>query len=112
MKATGRRKLIVSGVTTGACVAFPAKQAVAAAFQVYAVIDASGAQDLATQKRAVKRLVAHGITPVTWLMVAAELQRDWRSDTAAATGKVFHEHLHNYRMLIDNHACTTSDGVA
>jgi nicotinamidase-related amidase len=107
VKATGRRKLIMAGVTTDVCLAFPAMQAVAEGFAVYGVIDASGAHDFATQQMAVQRLVAHGVTPVTWLMVAAELQRDWRNDTAAATGQVFHEHLLNYGMLIDNHAYAT-----
>lgn len=105
--ATGRRKLIMAGVTTDVCLAFPAMQAVAAGYQVYGVVDASGAHDYATQAMAVQRLVAHGVTPVTWLMVAAELQRDWRNPTAPATGKLFHEHLLNYGMLIDNHAAAT-----
>jgi nicotinamidase-related amidase len=111
VKATGRRKLIMAGVTTDVCLAFPAMQAAAEGYEVYGVIDASGAHDFATQQMAVQRLVAHGVTPVTWLMVAAELQRDWRNDTAAATGQVFHEHLLNYGMLIDNHAHATK-GVA
>lgn len=107
VKATGRRKLIMAGVTTDVCLAFPAMQAAAEGYQVYGVIDASGAHDFATQSMAVQRLVAHGVTPVTWLMVAAELQRDWRTPTAAATGKLFHEHLLNYGMLIDNHMAAT-----
>lgn len=108
VRATGRQKLIMAGVTTDVCLAFPAMQAVAEGFQVYGVIDASGAHDFATQQMAVQRLIAHGVTPVTWLMVAAELQRDWRNETAAATGHVFHEHLLNDGMLIDNHAYATA----
>lgn len=103
VKATGRRNLIMAGVTTDVCLAFPAMQAAGEGYSVYGVIDASGAHDLATQLMAVQRLVTHGVTPVTWLMVAAELQRDWRSPTAEKTGALFHEHLHNYGMLIDNH---------
>ncbi|NBN64806.1 isochorismatase family protein [Microvirga tunisiensis] len=106
VKATGRRKLIMAGVTTDVCLAFPAMQAAAEGYQVYGVIDASGAHDFATQSMAVQRLVAHGVTPVTWLMVAAELQRDWREPTAEATARVFHEHLLNYGMLIDGHAAS------
>lgn len=103
VKATGRKKLIMAGVTTDVCLAFPAMQAVDDGFEVYGVIDASGAHDFATQSMAVQRLAAHGVTPVTWLMVAAELQRDWRNETASATAQLFHEHLLNYGMLIDNH---------
>ncbi|MBX7481710.1 isochorismatase family protein [Qipengyuania qiaonensis] len=107
VEATGRRKLIMAGVTTDVCLAFPAMQAAAAGYEVYGVIDASGAHDFATQSMAVQRLVMHGVTPVTWLMVAAELQRDWRNKTAEGTGKLFHEHLLNYGMLIDNHMALT-----
>ncbi len=110
VKATGRKNLIMAGVTTDVCLAFPAMSAVADGFSVYGVIDASGAHDFSTQQIAVQRLVAHGVTPVTWLMVAAELQRDWRNETAEATGKLFHEHLLNYSMLIDNHAFVTGGG--
>lgn len=102
VKNTGRKNLIMAGVTTDVCLAFPAMQAVADGFNVYGVIDASGAHDFATQQIAVQRLVMHGVTPVTWLMVAAELQRDWRNPSAEGTGKLFHEHLLNYGMLIDS----------
>lgn len=103
VEATGRKNLIMAGVTTDVCLAFPAMQAAAAGYNVYGVVDASGAHDFATQQMAIQRLVAHGVTPVTWLMVAAELQRDWRSETAQGTGELFHAHLLNYGMLIDNH---------
>lgn len=111
VKATGRRKLIMAGVTTDVCLAFPAMQAAAEGYHVYGVIDASGAHDYATQAMAVQRLIAHGVTPVTWLMVAAELQRDWRNPAAVSTGKLFHEHLINYGMLIDSHTAA-SGGTA
>lgn len=107
VKATGRRNLIMAGVTTDVCLAFPAMQAASEGFNVYGVIDASGAHDFATQSMAVQRLVQHGVTPVTWLMVAAELQRDWRHETAEGTGRLFHQHLLNYGMLIDNHQFAT-----
>jgi nicotinamidase-related amidase len=107
VKATGRKNLIMAGVTTDVCLAFPAMHAAGEGFNVYGVIDASGAHDYSTQQIAVQRLIAHGVTPVTWLMVAAELQRDWRNETAGGTAKLFHEHLLNYGMLIDNHDYVT-----
>jgi hypothetical protein len=76
-------------------------------YAVYGVVDASGAHAFATQSMTIQRLVAHGVTPVTWLMVAAELQRDWRNPSAEGMGKLFHEHLFNYSMLIDNHSAAT-----
>src|SRR5882762_6989663 len=42
VKATGRKKLIVTGISTDVCLAFPAISAIADGYDSYAVIDASG----------------------------------------------------------------------
>jgi nicotinamidase-related amidase len=42
VKATGRKNLIITGISTDVCLAFPAIAALADGFQSYAVIDASG----------------------------------------------------------------------
>src|SRR5258705_11313299 len=42
VKATGRKNLIVTGISTDVCLAFPSIPALADGFQSYAVIDASG----------------------------------------------------------------------
>src|SRR5262245_54751552 len=65
VKKTGRKKLIVAGVSTEVCVAFVALAALREGYDVYAVI-------------AVRRMVQAGVVPMTWIGVAAELQADWR----------------------------------
>jgi nicotinamidase-related amidase len=87
VKATGRKNLIMAGVTVEVCLAYPAMQAAAEGFNVYGVIDASGAPDAATREMTVHRLVVQGITPVTWLMVAVE-----RLPTGEGMGQLFHGH--------------------
>lgn len=104
VKATERKKLIMASVTTDMCLAFPAMQAAEEGFTMYAVVNASGANDAATQQMAVQRMSAASVIPVNWIVVAAELQRDWRLPSAPRTGEIFHQHLHNYGMLIDNFA--------
>lgn len=42
IEATGRKKLIIAGLATEVCVAFPAIAATAAGYDVYAAVDASG----------------------------------------------------------------------
>ena len=101
VKATGRKNLIMAGVTCQVCLAFPAMQAAAEGFNVYGAIDASGAPDAASREMAVARLVAHGVTPVNWVMVASELQRDWRLPTGAGLSQLFHEFNPNYGLLMD-----------
>jgi nicotinamidase-related amidase len=42
---------------------------------------------------AVRRMVQAGVTPITWLAVAGELQRDWaREDTAQKLGEMLTAH--------------------
>ncbi len=112
VKATGRKNLIMAGVTCEVCLAYPAMQAAAEGFNVYGAIDASGSPDAATREMTVHRLVAQGVTPVTWLMVASELQRDWRLPTGPATAQLFHEHNPNYSMLMDNFQAHTRQAAA
>ena len=42
VRATGKKTLMIAGVWTSVCVMFPALDAKAAGFKVYAVMDASG----------------------------------------------------------------------
>ncbi len=84
VKATGRKKLIIAGLYTEICVAFPALQAAGEGYDVYVVTDASGGVSAEAHDMAVRRMVQAGITPITWLAVLAELQRDWaRTDLVA-----------------------------
>ena len=112
VKATGRKNLIMAGVTCQVCLAFPAMQAVAEGFNVYGAIDASGAPDAAAREMTVARLVAHGVTPVNWVMVASELQRDWRLPTGLALAQLFHEHNPNYSLLMDTFQAHTKQAAA
>ena len=43
IQATGRKKLIITGISTEVCLAFPAISATAEGYDAYAAIDASGA---------------------------------------------------------------------
>ena len=42
VKATGRKQLIIAGIVTEVCVAFPAMSALEAGYEVFVVTDASG----------------------------------------------------------------------
>ena len=112
VKATGRKNLIMAGVTCEVCLAYPAMQAIADGFNVYGAIDASGSPDAATREMTVARLVAQGVTPVTWLMVGSELQRDWRLPTGQALAQLFHKYNPNYSMLMDNFQAHTKQAAA
>ncbi len=100
VKKTGRKKLIVAGVSTEVCVAFVALSAIREGYDVYAVIDASGTWNKLVQEVAVARMVQAGVKPMTWVAVGAELQSDWRNQTGEALARVMGEHLPFYGNLI------------
>jgi len=93
VKKTGRRKIVIAGLWTEMCVAMPAIQARGEGYEVYAVTDASGGVSPEAHEMAVRRMVQAGVTPVTWIAVAAEWQRDWaRQATAGPIGAVLVQH--------------------
>lgn len=102
VEATGRKKLIMAGVTTDVCLMFPALSALAAGYDVYAVYDASGCWDQMSELTSVMRLVQAGAVCCNWAVIAAGLQADWRRPTAEGTLAVMHEHLPFYGMLSNN----------
>ena len=80
---SGRKQLIIAGLWTEVCVAMPAIQAAAEGYDVFVVTDACGSVSKEGHDMAVRRMVEHGITPINWIAVASEWQRDWaRVETA------------------------------
>ena len=108
IEKTGRKNLIMAGVTIDVCLAFAAMQAVDAGYNVYGVVDASGGLEVTIRDNAVARMKDHGITPMNWTTVAAELQRDWRLPTGKDLGLVFHDHYHSYGLLMDSFESATA----
>ncbi len=99
VKATGKKQLIIAGVVTEVCVAFPALSAIEEGFDVFVVTDASGTFNEVTRHAAWARMQAAGAQLMSWFGVACELHRDWRNDVAGLA-KIFSDHLPAYRNLI------------
>jgi nicotinamidase-related amidase len=96
VKQTGRKKLIMAGVTTDVCLAFPAISAVGAGYDVYAVIDASGTWNMTSQQAAIARMTQAGVKCINTIAIAAELQKDWSLPTAPGMGNIFAQRLPNF----------------
>jgi nicotinamidase-related amidase len=93
VKATGRKQLILAALWSEVCLAMPAIQALAEGYDVFIVTDASGGVSAEAHDMAIRRIVAAGAVPITWLAVLSEWQRDWaRHETAAALQDVILEH--------------------
>ena len=102
VEATGRRQLVMAAVTTDVCLQFPAMSAVAAGYDVWAVMDCSGTWNTLVQQAAMHRMSQAGVRVTTWVAVAAELQRDWRLPTGEKLAAIMGEHLPFYGMLAAN----------
>jgi len=102
VNATGKKQLIVAGVVTEVCVAFPALSALAQGFEVFVVTDASGTFNELTRHSAWDRMSVAGAQLMTWFAVACELHRDWRNDIEGL-GTLFSNHIPDYRNLINSY---------
>lgn len=107
VKATGKKQLIIAGVVTEVCVAFPALSALEEGFEVFVVTDASGTFNELTRDSAWDRMSAAGAQLMTWFAVACELHRDWRNDIEGL-GTLFSSHIPDYRNLITSYTTLTS----
>jgi len=93
VKKTGRRKIVFAALWTEMCLAMPAIQAMGDGYDVYVVTDASGGVSAEAHDMAIRRLVAAGAQPITWLALGGELQRDWaRTERVVEIGKMFADH--------------------
>lgn len=107
VKATGRKQLIIAGVVTEVCVAFPALSAIAEGFEVFVVTDASGTFNEITRHSAWDRMSQAGAQLMTWFGAACELHRDWRNDVEGL-GALFSNHIPDYRNLISSYSTVTA----
>ena len=102
VKATGKKQLIIAGVVTEVCVAFPALSALEEDFDVFVITDASGTFNHLTRDSALDRMSNAGAQLMTWFGAACELHRDWRNDVEGL-GALFSNHIPDYRNLINSY---------
>ncbi|WP_161867856.1 isochorismate family cysteine hydrolase YcaC [Pseudomonas yangonensis] len=107
IKATGKKQLIIAGVVTEVCVAFPALSAIEEGFDVFVVTDASGTFNQITRDSAWQRMTQAGAQLMNWFAVACELHRDWRNDVEGLA-KICSDHIPDYRNLITSYSALTA----
>jgi hypothetical protein len=83
VEATGRKKLIIAGLTTEVCLAQSSLSAIKDGFDVYFVTDCSGGVSTEAHESAKVRLTMAGAKPITWAAVTAEWAPYWASPEAA-----------------------------
>ena len=103
VQATGKKTLIMAGVWTSVCVMFPALDAKAAGFKVYAVIDASGDPSEMASRVTVARFAQAGVIPTSANAVLSETHRTWNRPEAAELAKLYALVAPNYAAVMESY---------
>ena len=77
VEATGRRQLIMGGVTTDVCLIYPTISAVEDGYEVQAVLDISGSPFALSEETSRKRMELAGVQFTATNTIIAELAQDW-----------------------------------
>lgn len=104
VRSTDRTTLVMAGVWTSVCVMFPALDARAAGYDVYAVIDASGDPSEMASRVSLARFVQGGVTPTTTNALLSELHRTWARPEAADLAQLYGLVAPNYAAVMESYA--------
>lgn len=89
--ATGRKNLIMAGLTNDVCIVYPAISAVEEGFAVQVVVDAGGSPTTLADETALRRMERHGVILTSTNQLMAELATDWASEIGSAIQTVMYE---------------------
>ena len=103
VRELGKKTLIMAGVWTSVCVMFPALDAKAAGFKVYAVIDASGDPSEMVSRTSVARFAQAGVVPTSANAVLCEVHRTWNQPIAGELAQLYTMVAPNYQALIESY---------
>ncbi|KAB7644400.1 isochorismatase family protein [Polymorphobacter fuscus] len=103
VKSTGRKTLLMAGVWTSVCVMFPALDARATGYEVYAVVDASGDPSEMASRVSLARFVQGGVKPTTTNSILSELHRTWARPEAADLAQLYGLVAPNYAAVIESY---------
>ncbi|MFZ3024422.1 isochorismatase family protein [Pseudomonas sp.] len=93
VKATGRKKLIIAGVTNDVCTVYPALSLVRDGYEVQVVADGGGSPTVMADDIALRRMDKGGVTLTTTNQVMAELAGSWATPEGGQLVQVLMEAL-------------------
>jgi nicotinamidase-related amidase len=101
IEATKRKRILLTGLWTEVCIAWPAIDMLGAGYDVFVVEDCCGATSQAAHDAALSRMVQAGATRLTSIAALLEWQRDWANK----------EHYDALMALLKQHAGAYGAGV-
>jgi len=93
VEATGRKKLIMAGLTNDVCIVYPAISAVEDGYDVQVVVDAGGSPTTLADETSLRRMERHGVTLTSTNQVMAELAVSWSYDFGRAIQTIMYEEV-------------------
>ena len=91
--ATGRKSLIIAGLTNHVCTVFPSISATEEGYQVQAVIDAGGSPTQVSDNVSAQRMKDHGVTITVTDQLIAELANLWTEGAGPTIQKILQEEI-------------------
>lgn len=93
VQKAGKKNIVVAGLWTEVCVAWPTLNMLKEGYNVYVVEDACGATSQLAHDAAIHRCVQAGAVPMTTIATLLEFQRDWaKREHYDALLKIFRDH--------------------
>ncbi|MEU4562201.1 isochorismatase family protein [Actinoplanes sp. NPDC023936] len=112
VRATGRRKLAIAGVSTEGCVLQTVLGGLRAGYDVHVVVDASASVTPETHRTAIERMTQAGAVPITWYSLAGEFTVDHRSPAAPHFQRLMREHVPTMSMGVHTHLAALQQAAA
>ncbi|ACH39532.1 MAG: hypothetical protein ACD_55C00147G0001 [uncultured bacterium] len=91
--ATGRRNLIIAGLTNDVCIVYPAISAVEEGFSVQVVVDAGGSPTQIADETALRRMERAGVTLTSTNQLIAELAGSWTNEGGSKLIQILFEEV-------------------
>ena len=95
--------LIIAGMLTSVCMAFPTFSSVAAGYKVFNVVDASGDWSSMATAITLARVVQAGARPIDTLAVLAETMGTWNRADAMEYAAIMTSLMPNYQLLMESY---------
>ncbi|MBD2069451.1 isochorismatase family protein [Leptolyngbya sp. FACHB-671] len=91
--ATGKKKLIMAGLTNDVCIVYPVISAIEDGFEVQVVVDAGGSPTTLADETALRRMEKHGVTLTSTNQVMAELANSWSEGVGQTIQTIMYQEI-------------------
>ncbi|KAF1947314.1 Isochorismatase hydrolase [Clathrospora elynae] len=112
VEATGKKQIIVAGITTDVCTTFLALALRSEGYSVFANVEGSGTYTQLVRDTANSRMQQAGVQLVSLFSIVCDLMRDWRATPGAKEVIPYLDtYLPVYGMLARHHAAAVDNGT-